>query len=144
MSDAGDNFISGQFQTVSKNLNIEQAVSSSYHYQNNGQVGVCIKFIKWPVKNCFDTKSDPHISLLQMRSTQLGPGLPSPATLLFNHPIRCIMPIHPRLPLNSNNNKEHYKALINRVKNDKNLDTPRNNAFILIGSTVTAQHKDAG
>ena len=44
-------------------------------------------------QKCFNTKSDPHIALLQIRSTPLGPGLPSSATLLFNHPIRDVMSI---------------------------------------------------
>ena len=65
-------------------------------------------------QKCSDTKSDPHITLLQIRSTQLVPQLPSAATLLFNHQTRGIMPILCRPPLNSNNNEEHYQALINR------------------------------
>ena len=39
-----------------------------------------------------DTKSDPHIALLQIISTLLGLVLPNPAKLLFNHTIRGIMP----------------------------------------------------
>ena len=38
-------------------------------------------------EKCFDTVSDPHIALLQIRSTPLGPGLSDFATLLFNHQI---------------------------------------------------------
>ena len=48
-------------------------------------------------QKCFDTSSDPHIALMQIRSTPLGQGLPSPATLLFNHPVRG-MPIINRPP----------------------------------------------
>ena len=36
---------------------------------------------------CIKTDEDIHIVLLQIRETLLEPGLPSPATLLFNHPI---------------------------------------------------------
>ena len=52
-------------------------------------------------QKCTDTKSDIHIALLQIRSTLLGPGLQSPATLLFNHPIRGTMPIINRLPIST-------------------------------------------
>ena len=31
-----------------------------------------------------DTKSDGHIALLQIRSTPLGPELPSPKTLIYS------------------------------------------------------------
>ena len=68
-------------------------------------------------QKCFDAKSDPHIASLQIRSAPLGLGLLRPTTLLLHHPIRGIMPILTRLPLNSNNDEEHYKALINREKN---------------------------
>ena len=51
MSDAGSNFISEKFKQFCNSLNIEQAVSSSYHHQSNGQLEACIKFIKCPIIN---------------------------------------------------------------------------------------------
>ena len=50
MSGSGGNFISDKFKTFCKNVNIEQAFSSSYHHQNNGQMEVCIKFVKCTLK----------------------------------------------------------------------------------------------
>ena len=46
MSDAGTNFISDKLRKFCSRLNMEQAVSSAYHHQSNGQVEACIKFIK--------------------------------------------------------------------------------------------------
>ena len=46
--------------------------------------------------------------------TPLGLGLPSPATMIFNCPIRDIMPIISRLPISINNNEEHYDTLVKR------------------------------
>ena len=84
-----------------------------------------------------DTKSDMDIALLQIRSTPLGPGLPCPAMLLFNHPIRGIMPILSRPLISTNNDDEHNEALVKRcTKKDKNHDTSRNYDFIPIGYTV--------
>ena len=37
MSDAGTNFISEKFKRFCSRLNIEQAVSSAHHHQNNGR-----------------------------------------------------------------------------------------------------------
>ena len=37
MSDAGTNFVSEKFRSFCSSLNIEQAVSSAYHHQSNGQ-----------------------------------------------------------------------------------------------------------
>ena len=51
MSDAGGNFISEKIKNFCNSLNVEQAVSSSYHNQSNRQVEACIKFIKHTIKN---------------------------------------------------------------------------------------------
>ena len=145
MSDWGGNFISDKFKTFSRSLNIEQEFISSYCHQSNRQVEACIKCIKQTLKIFFDTQSDQHIALLKIRSTPLGPGLPSTVTLLFNCSIRGIMsPIN--IPLICiNNDDEHYKELVKRqTKNDNNHDTSRNYALISIGSTVAVQWEDSG
>ena len=51
MSDTGTNFVSEKFRSFCSRLNINQAVSSVYHHQSNGQVKACIKFIKHTRKN---------------------------------------------------------------------------------------------
>ena len=51
------------------------------------EIEACIKFIKHTMKKCTEANEDLHIALSHIRSTQLEPGLPCPATLLFNHPI---------------------------------------------------------
>ena len=61
-------------------------------------------------QKCIYTKSGIHIDLLQIRSSPLEPGLPSPAMLLFNHQRRGIMPIINRSLVYSNNDDEHYEA----------------------------------
>ena len=38
MSDASTNFVSDRFHQFCKSINVEQAVSSAYHHQSNGQV----------------------------------------------------------------------------------------------------------
>ena len=96
-------------------------------------------------KKCIETKADKHVALLQIKATPLEPGLLSPATLLFNHPIQGIMPIINRLPINIDSDEEHYEVLANRqTKNDKNYDTARNYASLSIGSIVLDQQEDGG
>ena len=51
MSGAGTNFVSERFRQFYKSINVEQAVSSTYHHQSNGQFEACIKFIKHTFKN---------------------------------------------------------------------------------------------
>ena len=70
----------------------------------------------------------------------LGPGLSSPATLLFNHPTRGIMPILNRLPIGIDNDDEHHKALVQRqTNNDRDHDTPINYTLLPIWSTAAVQ-----
>ena len=109
MSEAGCNFISEKFINFCNSHNIKQAVLSLYQYQSNGQVETCIKFIKCTIKKCADSGSDVHMALLQIRATPLGQGLPSPATLLFNHLVHGIMPLNDRTPINIDNDDEHHK-----------------------------------
>ena len=53
------------------------------------------------------------------------------------------MPIVNRLPFDSDNNDEHYEALVNRqTKNDKSNDTFRDHATFSIGSTIVVQYED--
>ena len=58
MSDAGTNFVSERFMQFCKSISIEQAVSSAYHHQSNGQVEACIKFIKCTFKKCTESGRD--------------------------------------------------------------------------------------
>ena len=51
MSDVDGNFISDKLRQFCKYMNMEQVTSSSYHYQSNGQVENCIKFVKCIMKN---------------------------------------------------------------------------------------------
>ena len=140
MSDFGGNFISGTFKNFCKSLNIEQAVSSSYHHQSNRQVEACIKFVKCTLKKSFDSRTDPHVALLQIQMMLLGQGLASPFTMLFNCLIRDIMSIINRPPVGTNNYDEHHKAFIGRQnRNNESKDTSKSVAFLPIGSTVVVQ-----
>ena len=50
------------------------------------------------------------MAMLQIRTTPLGQGLPRPAMLLFNCPVRGIMPVMDRPPINIDNNDEHHQT----------------------------------
>ena len=99
----------------------------------------CIKSIKCTIIKCIDTKSDIHISLLQIRSTVIGLELPNSAMLLFNHPIRGIMPIISRLLVNSNNDEEHYETLVKIQRMIKTIILQENYFCFPLGSSVIIQ-----
>ena len=91
-------------------------------------------------QECLDTRADACLVLLQVRSIPLRYGVPSLAALLFNHPIRGIIPVINRTPINANNDVDHYEALVERqVKSDKNYDTLRTYKSVLIGFIAVLQ-----
>ena len=107
---------------------LSQAMSSSCHYQTNGQVEAYITLIM----KSFECNVDTYLPLLHIRSTQFGPGLPSPATLLFNCTFRGMMPIIKRAPINANSHGDHYESLVERQERaDKNYDTLEGSHIIL-------------
>ena len=85
------------------------------------------------------------MALLQIHTTPLGHGLPSLATLLFNHLVCSVMPMIDRKPVNIDNDDEHHIKLFHRQgKNHTNNDASQVFASIPIGSNVVVQWKDGG
>ena len=64
------------------------------------------------------------MALLQIRTTPLGQGLPSLATLLFNCPVCSIMPVIDRKTVSIDNDDKHHKKVMHmQGKNDPYNDT---------------------
>ena len=143
MSDTGTNFISDKFRKFCSSLNTEQAVSSAYHQQSNGQVKACIIFIKDTFKKCADSGEDINMAVLQIHTTPLGQDLPCLATLLLNWPVCSIMPVLDRKPLGGDYDDEHHSRLIDRWHKNNNDASPIF-ASIPIGSAVAVQQEDGG
>ena len=54
---------SEMFKHFSRQTNIQQPISSSYHHESNRQVEVCINLLSIRLK-CLDTNRDIHLALL--------------------------------------------------------------------------------
>ena len=65
ISDAGKTLLRN-IQTILKKLNIQQSITSSYHYQSNGQVEAFITFMKCTIQKCIGTNQDVNLALLQI------------------------------------------------------------------------------
>ena len=50
ISDAVMKLTSDMFRQFCRKLNIQLAITPSYHHQNNGQMKVCIKFVNCTIK----------------------------------------------------------------------------------------------
>ena len=131
ISDVGTNFASETFKELYRKLNIQQSKMSSYHHQSSGQGEVCIKFMKYTIKKCFDTKKDINLALLQIWSISVGAVLASPDTILFNRPAQCLLPQISRALINIDNNNVHFEALwVCQIKYSKNSDTPKKSCLL--------------
>ena len=109
MSDAGGNFTSEKFKQFCRRLNIECTVSTSNHHQSNGQVEEMQQTHKMYIQKCHNTNSVIHLALLKIQMMPLGPGLPSPATLLLNTPKRGVIPVINRILMSIDNDDEHHE-----------------------------------
>ena len=138
MSDVGTNFISDRFRQFCKTINVEQAVSSAYHHQSNGQVKAYIKFIKHTFKKYTNSGRDINVALLQIHTMPLGLGLLSLATLMFNRQVQGIMPVLDCKPIMQDCDDDHHNKLVDRQQKKSNDASPIV-ACILIGSAVVVQ-----
>ena len=66
------------------------------------------------MNKCFDTNIDVNITLLHIRSTPIGQGLPSLSRILFNRLIQSLLPKINRMPVVNDYDDEHYDALKQR------------------------------
>ena len=120
-------------------------MTSSYQHHSNGQVEACIKFVKHTIKKYRQTNNDVHFALFQIRSTLVSTGLPSSAIMLFNKPIRTLLPHMGRELINVNNDDDDYEALKSRQEAcTKNNDTHKDSTLFSSGSTVAVQIEDGG
>ena len=140
MSDVSTNFVSDKFQKFCNSINVEQTVLLAYHHQSNGQVEVCIKLIKCSFKKCAESGGDINMALLQICTTPLGQGLPSPATV-FNRQVWGIMPVLDHKPIGKDNHDEHHSKLIDRQHKNNNDASPVF-ASLPIGSAIAVQQED--
>ena len=91
VSDSGTNFTSQDFGAFCKRFGISQEFSSPHHHSANGQVERVIADIKKAMSRSADV-NEFHVALLMMRSTPLGPGLPSPMQLSAVIKPRTLLP----------------------------------------------------
>ena len=129
------NFVSDKFCQFCKSVNIEQATSSAYHHQSNGQVKACIKCM---FKKCADSGCGINMALLQIQTTPLGHSLPRLAMLMFNRPVCSLIPVIDHKPLVEDCDDDCHAKIIKRQQKNNN-DTAVTFSCIPIRSAVVAQ-----
>ena len=86
-----------------------------------------------------------NLALLQISSTPISSGLPSPVTLLFNRTIGGLLTQMNKDPMIINNDEHQYEALkAHQDKYIKENDTSKDSLSFPVASTVAMQHEDGG
>ena len=103
----------------------------------------CLQFVICTSKTCLDTNQDVILTLLQIISMPIGSGLPSPAMLLLNRPIKCLLPEMYTEPIKINNDDAQHEVLKgHQIEYVKNNDNKKIHLFFSIESTVAVQWED--
>ena len=98
-SDNGPQLTAGIFNRFLQKWAVRISPSSPYYPQSNGHAEAAVKSVKKLIikstKNGNLDTDEFAQALLELRNTPRSDGL-SPAQILFGHPIRSIVPVHPR------------------------------------------------
>ena len=103
ISDNGPQFIGKPYQQLMNNLDIAHVTSSPHHSRSHGFIERTIRTVKAVMKK---ESRDTDIALLILRTTPIGPQLPSPAELIFGRPVKSNLPLQVKSP-NHEGLREH-------------------------------------
>ena len=101
ISDNGPQFTAREYQDFAAQYGFRLTTSSPYYPKGHGFIERQVQTIKNLLSKCAKDGSDPYLALLQLRSTPLYSGTPSPGELLQNRKLRTTLPVIIRLPPNS-------------------------------------------
>ena len=92
ISDNGRHFVAGEFKRFARKWGFEMILSSPEYPQGHALIERHIQTIKKCMSKCDISGFDFDLALLVLRSTPLGPALPSPAELLQQRRFRTTLP----------------------------------------------------
>ena len=92
MCDNGPEFIGKAYKNFSKNWDFEHDTSSPTYPESNGLVERTIQTVKKTLKKAFQDDQDPYLALLSIKVSPGPYNNSTPATIMFNRPIRSIIP----------------------------------------------------
>ena len=91
VSDGGPQYSASAFKRFMREWDIEHTPSSPHYPQSNGQAERFVQTIKNTLRKACEGHEDPYLALLAINSTP-GTNGKSPAQILYNRPIRTLIP----------------------------------------------------
>ena len=90
--DNGPQYNCSEFEEFISEYGIKHVISSPHFPQSNGKGERHVSIVKRTLTKGREDGQDPAMALLCLRTTPLGPGLPSPAELMFKYKVKCNLP----------------------------------------------------
>ena len=94
ISDNGTHFTAGEFKRFAKEWGFEMILSSPEYPQGHALIDRHIQTVKKCMHKCDASGYDFDLAMLVLRSTPLGPDMPSPAELLQQRRFRTRLPTY--------------------------------------------------
>ena len=118
-SDNGLQFTAREYQNFAVQYGFRLTTSSPYYPKSHDFIGRQVQTIKNLLSKCAKDGSNPHLALLQLRSTPLESRTPSPGELLQNRQLRTTLPVI----INPLPNSEAVRAALQSRQAYTNHDT---------------------
>ena len=93
ISDNGPQYSSAVFSDFAQRYNFIHTTSSPHFPQSNGKAERHVGTVKKTLQKALESKMDPHLAMLALRTTPLGPNQPTPAELLFGRRVQGTLPM---------------------------------------------------
>ena len=90
-TDNGPQFVSHEFAQFCSQYEIKHTTSTPRYPQSNGESERAVKTVKNMLKKCADSNEDPHLAMLNYRTSPLESGL-SPAEVMMGRKLRTQIP----------------------------------------------------
>ena len=108
--DNGPQLTSREYQDFAAKYGFKLTTSTPFYTKGHGYIERQIQTIKNLLKKCDEDKSDPHLALLQLRTTPIDNRTPSPSQLLQNRQLRTTLPAIIRPPPDSEQVRESLQS----------------------------------
>ena len=93
ISDNGPQYSSSNFAQFAKKYGFKHITSSPHYPQSNGKSERFVGVVKKTLQKALESGEDAHMAMLCLRTTPIGPRLPSPAELIFGRKVRSNLPV---------------------------------------------------
>ncbi|XP_033126376.1 uncharacterized protein LOC117124300 [Anneissia japonica] len=94
VSDNGPQYSGQPFKEMYRNWGVKHTTSSPRYPCSNRLAERTVRTLKSLIKKCTQTRQSIQVALLHLRATPIGPGLPSPAEMMFGRLVRTTLPSH--------------------------------------------------